>query len=200
MKRIVSILMVLLLLSAPRALAEAATGSVSVRMRWNGEPVPGGSITLYRVASLGEDWRYAPVPAFSDCGVDMNGALSPADGEALSLYAAENNITGQTRKLDDEGAVCFAHLETGLYLLVQEEAGTGYLPVRPFFVGVPQQMGGRLLYQVDASPKCAPEPADPGAPQIPQTGQLRWPVPMLAGLGLLLLSVGLLLHRRDTDG
>ena len=37
----------------------------------------------------------------------------------------------------------------------------------------------------------------PGEPTLPQTGALWWPVPLLAAAGLLLLTAGLLLRRRE---
>ena len=196
MKRITSLLIALVMLSIPRVLAAAQTGSISVRMTCGGQPVPGGSIRLYRVAELGAQWRYAPTPEFAECTIDLNAPFSPADAEELAQYAGENGLPGQTQELGEDGFACFSPLETGLYLLVQEESGRGFLPARPFFVGVPQQVGGALQYQVDASPKCVPQP---DAPMIPQTGQLRWIVPVLAGLGLLLLAGGMLLYREEPD-
>ena len=196
MKRIASLFVVIMLLSMPSVWAAEQTGSICVRMAYGGQPVPGGSITLYRVAELGADWRYVPTPEFADCIIDLNAPLSPADAEELAQYAGENGLPGQTRELGEDGFACFSPLEAGLYLLVQEESGRRFLPVKPFFVGVPQQVGGALQYQVDASPKCMPQP---DAPMIPQTGQLRWIVPVLAGLGLILLAGGLLLYREEPD-
>lgn len=196
-KRMAALLTVLILLMLPQVRASGQTGSISVRMTHGGHAVSGGSITLYRIASLSEDWCYVPVPEFSSCGIDLSGALSPADAEFLSDYAED--IPGQTRELDSDGFTDFSPLEPGLYLLVQREAGRGYLPVKPFFVGLPQQIAGELHYRVDASPKCAPVPETPDPPGIPQTGLLRWPVPVMTALGLCLLVGGLLLHRKEPD-
>lgn len=197
MNRLASLLLALLLLALPRVSAAEETGSISVRMTHGGQAVPGGSITLYRVAAPGDDWQYVPAPEFADCSTDLNGVLSPADAERLSGHAAGNGIPGQTLELGADGLAVFSPLEPGLYLLVQRESGSGFLPVKPFLVGVPQQLGGALCYQVDASPKCAPEPDAPGSPGLPQTGQLRWPVPLMTALGLFFLAGGLLLYRKE---
>lgn len=208
MRRAVSVCAALLLLTVFFSTGYAAqsrgrTGSISIRMTDRGEPIPGGSVTLYRVAGLSEDYRYTAEPPFGDCGVDLNRALTREDAEKLAQYAKQNRIPGQTLALGHDGAAVFAALEEGLYLLTQQEAGAGYLPVSPFLCGVPQQIGGELFYDVDASPKCAPEPTDPGGPggpSIPQTGQLNWPVPVMGMLGLVLISAGgLLWVRRDAD-
>ena len=197
-KRTVLLLILLHLLSLPRALALEQMGSISLRMAYAGQSIPGGSITLYRIAVLGENWQYVPVPEFSECCIDLNASLSPADASLLSAYATENRISGQTRELDADGFALFSPLEPGLYLLVQQEAGSGYVPVKPFLVGLPQQIAGELHYHVDASPKCAPLPDDPAPPGIPQTGQLRWPVAVLTSLGLFLLAGGLFLQRKES--
>ena len=189
-KRTASLLAALLLLAMPQ------TGSITVRMSHGGQAVPGGTITLHRVADAGDHGRYIPVPEFADGIIDLNGPLSPADAQALADHAGEMSIPGQTEALGENGTAVFAPLEPGLYLLVQAEAGRGYLPVRPFFISVPQQISGELRYQVDAGPKCAPEPQDPQSPQIPQTGQLRWPVPVMMVLGIFLMMAGLLLYRK----
>ena len=196
-KRLSALLSVLILLMLPQVRAAEQTGSISVRMTHGGYAVSGGSITLYRVALLTEDWQYVPVPEFSGCGIDLTGALSPADAEFLSDYT--EGIPGQTHDLGNDGFTAFSPLESGLYLLVQRESGQGYLPVKPFFVGLPQQIAGELHYRVDASPKCAPEPEAPAPPGIPQTGLLRWPVPVMTALGLCLLAGGLLLRRKEPN-
>ena len=45
------------------------------------------------------------------------------------------------------------------------------------------------------------EPGTTTAPggDLPQTGQLKWPVPVMFGLGVLLSTIGILLRRRDDD-
>lgn len=50
------------------------------------------------------------------------------------------------------------------------------------------------------TPKSPDNPSAPdtaGQPKLPQTGQLWWPVPVLAAAGLLLIAAGLLYRRED---
>lgn len=187
----------LLYLMIPYASASPVTdrtGSVTIRMTYRGEAVPGGSVTLYRIAGLGNG--VIPEPEFADSGVDLNGTLGPGDAKKLADHAQTHGAPGQTIALGPAGTVRFSGLETGLYLLVQSAAGRGYLPVHPFLLSIPQQIGGELFYDVDASPKCAPEPTDPAGPEgppppgIPQTGQLNWPVPLMAAVGMTLAAAG----------
>ena len=50
-------------------------------------------------------------------------------------------------------------------------------------------------------PDTPPTPPTPpvGPEKLPQTGQLKWPVPVLAALGMLLLLAGSILMRRERD-
>ncbi len=45
-----------------------------------------------------------------------------------------------------------------------------------------------------------PPPKKPGSPTLPQTGQLWWPVPVLAGIGAVMLFLGIFLLLRKKDG
>ena len=193
-KRATVFLAALLLLALPVRAAEQP-GSITVSMACGGEAVPGGSITLYRVAGLG-DGVYVPEPEFRDCGVDWNGPLTAADAGAAAEYARSHCIEGETAALDADGWAEFAPLEPGLYLLDQQEAGEGFLPANPFFAAIPQQTGGAAAYDVTAHPKCAPEPTEPEPPNIPQTGQRKWPVPVLVAVGMGFFGAGWLLWRR----
>lgn len=126
----------------------------------------------------------------------------------------------RTVKIGDDGRAVAADLELGLYLVVQSEAAAGYKAVEPFLVSVPMYENGTYIYDVDASPKLSiltkevPVPTEPVTPTkpatptkpgtpgkttvpstparttLPQTGQLNWPVPVLAVLGLCLFLLG----------
>ena len=127
-RRISPPLLVFLLLSLARVSAAAPMGSISIRMTYEHQPIPGGSVTLYQAARLA-DGRYVPAPEFAEHTGNLEGALSPEDAQILAEHAAENRLPGQTQKLDDDGFARFSPLEPGLYLLVQAEAATGFLPV-----------------------------------------------------------------------
>ena len=181
-------------------------GSITVTMAYEGEPVPGGRLTLFRVADVVSDdgdYLFAYTPDFAGCSIPLAELSSAELPEALAEIAAQKNLQGVTQIVDEAGKAVFADLKNGLYLLVQEEAAPGYRRVNPFLVSVPQYEEGRYIYDVETAPKNEagpepeptepPPPTEPDGPDLPQTGQLNWPVPVLAVLGMLLVAAGVAL-------
>ena len=176
-----------------------------------GKTVSGGTLTLYRVAGAvyeNGDNRFAFTSEFQDCGLSLTvleeeDSGAPALSAALAAYVSEKKLKGSTVTIDDAGRAAFSDLTLGLYLLVQETPAPGYEAISPFVVTVPLWNGKKLVYDVDASPKPSlavmqtpppptPTPSPtPSGSRLPQTGQLWWPVPVLALTGLLLLALGL---------
>lgn len=143
-----------------------------------------------------------------------------AEGLAQDLlsYATAKQIRGRTADASEDGTVVFAKLSSGLYLVTQEGKIDGYHSTSPFLVTIPlYNSENGWIYDVEALPKVEeavsgitpttpptttkPQPTDPLATtevdsteededELIQTGQLNWPVPVLAGLGLALFAYG----------
>lgn len=181
-------------------------GSIQIAMHLGGEPVGGGSLTLYRVGAVREDngnFTFALCDDFTDCTVSLENLQAQELAGALADYAADHQITGTRQEIGADGKISFQDLELGLYLLVQDQAAPGCSKAEPFLVSVPIMEEGAYVYDVDASPKVelekepVPSTSDPGTtpstepdPNLPQTGQLNWPIPVLAVLGLFLIAIG----------
>lgn len=266
-RRLLPLMLMVLYLSAmliPVSALEIDTnrkGSISVTIRDGDKPVPGGVMMLYQVAQYYQGSFQATL-LFQDSGFDA-GRLDSDMAAALAQFASENALTGVAMKIDDTATAAFSQLELGVYLLVQQEAASGYALAAPFLVTVPMQEDGGYVYEVDASPKVVPVPVpsnepgpdpstspstspqpstepstqpstqpsiepstqpsaqpstepstgpstepstqpstspsqfptvslDPGTPggKLPNTGQLNWPIPVLAVLGMLLFGFG----------
>lgn len=186
------------------------TCSVSITMSYDGAGVPGGTLTLYRVGSAVEEngnYSYVSAGDFAECDADFSD-LSAADlVNDLAAYAESENLNGTTMEIDRAGKAVFSDLEPGLYLIVQNRAADGYEALSPFLVSLPVYENGSYVYDADASPKVelrqktkteAP-PSTPSSPTLPQTGQLNWPVPVLAALGLLLFACGWVMKRQASE-
>lgn len=182
-------------------------GSIEITMTYDGDPVPGGTLTLYRVGEVCENdgnYSFEPTGDFADCGESFEDVQSSTLAGDLAEYARDEKITGTTRTVSDDGTVQFTDLELGLYLVVQNKAAKGYNAVSPFLVTVPKMTDGKYVYDVDATPKMGgltpTKPTEttgsttPTDKKLPQTGQLNWPVPMLAVVGMLLFAAGWVLR------
>lgn len=150
-------------------------------------------------------------------------AVTRAMATALNSYISAGVITPLAENVaaDAYGRVSFGSLPFGLYLVKQTTAANGFYPITPFLVTVPflTMENGEWVwkYAVDASPKTitelipvpppstddepeptpTPTPPPPGGGFLPQTGQLNWPVPLLAVAGLVLFALGWWMNRRQ---
>lgn len=184
-----------------------ATGSIQVTQQTaEGNAVPGGTITLYQVATIDNsgDEKFVFTKAFENSGADLSD-LSASDLAAKLVAAIPEGTEGTTQKFDSTGKAAFGNLSVGVYLLVQEEAASGYSAISPFVVAVPiRNADGSLTYSVDATPKMstvtAEKPTTPTTPSdstLPQTGQLLWPIVVLASAGVVLFCIGWVMRRKS---
>lgn len=171
-------------------------GSLCVTLTAQGKPVSGEQLTLYQVKTGSEGGL---TPSFRDWD-------APMEADALARYAKEHGISGKTQSTDSAGTAYFGALEMGIYLVVQSERTQDNAVIAPFLVSIPMEIGGKEIWDVKAFPKTEsvipkPEPEDP---KLPQTGQLKWPAPVLAVAGLGTAGCGWLLthkaKRNETDG
>lgn len=181
--------------------------SIEVVVRYNGENISGGTLTAVKVGYVKEDdGNYFFSRVFDDIRLD-DVHTADAVADLHKFYDANKSnydFYKQTVNVTD-GKGTFKGLSTGLYLIVQETAANGYSKLNPFLVSVPYMENGEYQYHVTASIKSElerepkPEPTDspttePDDPELPDTGQLNWPIPLLVVSGLVLFTVGWVLR------
>lgn len=194
------------------------TGSISGTMLHQGEPVGGGALTLYRAGEIAgpegeEGYRYVLTEDFAESDASLEDLEDASLAGELAEYAYGQELQGITVAIGSDGAWTADGLSMGLYLVVQYQAADGYEPISPFLVSLPgyDETSGSWIYEVSAQPKMeavtaetqvtTDEPEDEPPvkkdSQLPQTGQLNWPVPVLALAGLILFAIGSRLRRKD---
>lgn len=194
---------------AAETVDETRIGSIKVLLcdTETAAPLQGGELTLYRVASVsknGADMSFTYTNGFENCGI----ALDNVSESALASRLAEKvtqNAQAVTKTVNDSGIAVFGDLKAGLYLIVQKQAAEGYDAIQPFLVTVPIMENGRYVYDVDAHPKAGTAsrkttqtpPTQEVLSALPQTGQLNWPVPVLAVTGAVLVAAGVVLKKRS---
>ncbi len=198
----------------------AKSGSISLVLAdSDGNTVSGGAVTLYEVADLyldDGDMAYEMTDAFSGYSAEID-AEDTGLAADLTAYVDENGISGTTTAIGSDGEVSFDGLALGMYLVVQTAESEDYEAISPFVVTVPIEEDGVWVYDVDASPKVGtvtlteteeetPPPtettettqteeiptttAETLSSTLPQTGQLNWPIPVLAAGGVFLTVMG----------
>lgn len=200
-------------------------GSISVTMQYRGETVPGGTLTLYYVAAPGNGAYYYGSSSFSGCGYSLANIYSNSLADNLASYANSKSIEGATVIIDENGKATFTALQEGLYLIVQNMAAEGYNEVNPFLVTIPNAGKYNVDATPKLDILTKPTPEEPDEPEesdseeiddgdtpkdestdkptseveetLPQTGQLNWPVPVMAVSGLVLFAFGWCMRRAD---
>jgi len=207
-KRICAIVMFLLLLCSLPLAASAETlvdldkkGSITVKAVYKKIPLEGMKLNCIQVGELvayGDGYYYDSL--YDDTmftSEDIHDTKYP--GDMLKLVKNSNTV-GYTKSVDKNGYIKFDNLTPGLYLIYQTEsfslAGNKY-EIKEFFVTIPYD--GK--YDVDARSKPGLDlyPEEPPKPttgtsqkvtRLPQTGQLSWPVPVMALSGMTFFALG----------
>ena len=175
---------------------ESEKGSVTVDFEYDSKAVTGGTDGNYSFENL---------PEFASFGSDMADLTSAELAQRLADFADSHNILPVGTQDNKTGSVTFPELPHGLYLVVQVEAAPGYEAMQPFLVTVPMFENGRYVYDINAHGKTALQktkaaPADTvPAGGLPQTGQLNWPIPVLALAGCVLVLIGLACRRKNDN-
>lgn len=181
-------------------------GSISVQIQTaKGTKVKNAKLELYRVGDVqivDSNLTFVLTDEFADSGANLSDLN--AAGLASTLNTAAKNLTPMaTATTDSNGKATFSNLEVGLYLVVQNgfTKKMYFTEISPFIVSVPMTNaeGTGWNYDIDAGPKVkavAKPTATPTATSeitdepLPQTGLLRWPIPVLGIGGILLFCLG----------
>lgn len=144
---------------------------------------------------------------FAGCGIDLGEEDVSKLTKALVDYCSKEKLAGEKLPIGPNGTAKADKLPIGLYLIVQDSPAAGYEAINPFLLMIPYVDGDELIYDVDASPKVEtkkeetpPETTPENPPdtpphhnppgKLPQTGQLWWPVILLAASGMFFFMIG----------
>ena len=208
--RILSALLALILMSVLIVHASAAhpvpdlspNGSLTFAMELDGTALDNGNLNLYKVGEIAEDDGNYFFQLIDEREITKESQIDENLAKEMLTLAKEMSLTKLTAPIE-EGSAEFADLPVGLYVVWQDEkdATKGLFPIQPFLISVPRFQDGTYELDVLAKPKNAPEtippestePPPPPPPKLPQTGQLNWPVPVMALTGTMLFVAGWIL-------
>ena len=208
MKRLFSLLLVILVLFCqPLAVfahdyvqLDKTDCSIEMLVRYEGENITGGTLTAIKVGYVAEDDGnyYFRKEFTNDLLENISSPSLPAEMADFYNNNKKSHVFYTQTQSVTNGKATFSGLGVGLYLIVQNKAADGYSPLNPFLVSVPYMEDGQYRYHVTASvkseldrePKPGTTPPTKPPPDLPQTGQLNWPVPVLAAAGMAMLLLG----------
>ena len=207
-KKIVIILLTLLLVSSLTVTAFAhpvpdlaENGSFTFKLALDDKKLDDGKLKLCKVGEVLEvdgDFVFAPIAEFADVEADYTRIADALFAKELLTLAKELELEYITAPIDD-GAAVFENVPTGLYVVFQDaaDATKGFAAMNPFLISMPKFQDNEYVTQVEAEPKVGletiPPTTTPPPGRVPQTGQLNWPVPVMACAGAVLFIFGFVL-------
>ena len=177
-------------------------GSITLTLKdSDGNAMTGGfldCIQVAEIADIGGETTYLLTNGFQDTNIFLEYFLDGKQSAASLAEELNDAVPAGAYKIasrpDKTGTVTFSNRELGLYLIRQRAKSGYYESITPFVVTVPMNSDSGWVYDVTASPKVGTvtpkDTAYKSVRRLPQTGQLNWPVPVLAVSGIALFSLG----------
>lgn len=155
-------------------------------------------VSVYQVSKQDDQGNFEFASGFEDCTLDVDN-LSESNLENLKTYAKTNAEPLFTKTTDTTGKFTLTNLDLGTYLLVQENK-TDEITMQTMLITVPElTVENGLKYEVTAKPKILnKEIVDQNNSgktelvkdeQLPYTGVLNWPIPVLVISGIAIFCV-----------
>lgn len=212
MKKLTAIVFAILLLCGLSAEVFAAQlpdlnekGSITLSFIWEDYVLDNGKLSMYKIGDIavsGSDCFFVLTDGLENSSISLEDPSDPELAETLEGIASAYGLSSVVASIE-KGKAEFTDVEPGLYLITQSEAQSirGFEPIKPFLISVPNNKDGEYCYDVEATPKIelvrdgsSIKGDDDSGGKLPQTGQLNWPVPVMAISGALMFLVGWLLR------
>lgn len=184
-----------------------------------GVAIKSGSLVVYQVAKKDSAGKFQYTSQFSSVtnsisSLSQDQIMTADFANTLSSYVTANQgkLSGVSAQISDSGEASANVEGDAVYLVTQDTAASGYEKMNPFCVVLPYTVDGKFMSNIIAQPKMRKKITSlpptikenkktPFAtnrvvksllqsPRLPQTGQLNWPIPLLALLGLTFFTWG----------
>ena len=180
--------------------SEPTEAGITIQLQDIGTDWKGVQYSCWKIGEV--DVNSEPVYVLSDLldsDIDLNalptGTLEDnrTAAKQLSTLVEDSGITPLYATSDKEGMVYFEDLETGVYLIIQEDSAK-YGTMDPYIVSVPYSEDGMTyVYDVITSPKAEPYVE----PEEVETGVRTNYTPYFILAGLSVLGIGFVIYQRN---
>ena len=190
------------------------TGSLTLQCHINGEEgkhyFAGDTYAIIPVADLVLDEgnaEYVMREGYEEYSCDWSELSSSELKDIASEMKETADFTTALQAMtDSKGELCFDTLEPALYLVdrVETAVENEAYSVDPMLISVPAFAENEWEYEVVTTPKFSkvplpdePEESEKPDGELPATGQLKWPVPLMAIGGATFIGIGLFLSKKQ---
>lgn len=183
----------------------------SIRFDFSGGeiPVTGGKLQLRQIAYWDDTAKsLAWCEGYAEAGLSIRQPFTDDSAAWLYVFAEKGGLPARDVEIGADGKAVVENLDYGFYLVSQIEPFEGYTVIRPALISVPMEINHTWIFDVEAMPKLEPlvpetsETTETTVPSttepttdIPRTGQVNWPVPILLLAGSVLMILGLCLRK-----
>ena len=189
-RRIFALLLPVALAIAMALPALGAGCSLTVDLGDYGPMLEGAVLSLYLVGNE-DDGVISLVGEFAESGLALNEENLPYGADLLANYARERELKGREATIGSGGTVTYQGVLPGIWLLLQKEKTPDDVTAIPFLIRVTREDTALTAYPKVTIPNVTVEP------DLPQTGTLRWLVPVLLIPGFGILAAGVWLRTRE---
>ena len=195
-------------LCVPAYAATTDKGSIEIKVEYEGTKITGGDLIAVRVGDVDHEKNVfrKVVTRTEITGIGEAATVT----QMQNFYSAYKNVYAfDVYKAEVKNGIGkFTDVPQGLYLISQETAASGYGKLPAFLLTVPYNekldvsIASKTALQKESSSGGTGSSGSSGGSKLPQTGQLTWPIPWMAGTGMLLFAFGWWLcfgRREDTE-
>ncbi len=133
---------------------QSKTGSISVTLIEQKQPIVGAELSVYYVATALLDADRNLIYDYTKEFKQIDTAIDDTSLAAkLDAFVSLHSVPSVKITTDTDGTALCKELPLGLYFVKQTGAVEGFSPCTPFLVTVPNEKNGVYVYDVNASPK-----------------------------------------------
>lgn len=178
-------------------------GSISFDFNVADVTVESGSVELRMVAFWNDEIKSLQwCDDYVGAGLSLDDLFKDQAAAALLAYAEANELPFDTIEVQPDGTAKAEELALGVWLVSQSEPFAGCETMLPALISIPMEIDGEWIFDVEATPKLEPlveettvPTTEAPPPDLPPTGQVNWPVPLLLLGGVFLILLGICLHK-----
>lgn len=191
---------------------DSLTGELTVALKsQENEALVNAKVQIYQIAKISDTgviFKYELLEELIPSGVSSSQLQNIQSAKILAEYIRKQNLSLIWKETDESGTVTFEGLDLGIYLVLQgDQSGENNTNeiFNPYLVSIPVMNtdAHEWEYQVITYPKIQLEQSssdynsEASDSKLPQTGVIKWPIPILSVAGMGLYTIGWITSNKE---